>query len=121
LPAGLRQLVITLPGEAELLHATVGGRLSFDAALPRFQPRASRRLLLNHPDPGALRLELEIAFGAARERALQIDARFDLPDARQEPFRADWPEAAQPAFQGPRAVVRYRVPLSDEPAGRPGR
>jgi hypothetical protein len=120
LPAGLRQLVITLPGETELLHATVGGQLLFDAALPRFQPRASRRLLLNHPDPGALRLELEIGFGASRERALQIDVRFDLPDARLEPFRADWPEAAQPAFQGPRAVVRYRVPLSDEPAGREG-
>jgi hypothetical protein len=45
-------------------------------------------------------------------REIVIAARFDLPPERLEPFRTGWPDDAQPAFLGPRAVVYSRLPLS---------
>lgn len=119
LPAGLQLLALTLPEKAGLLYASFEGQRVYDAAVPAHRPGQARRIDLHAPPAGAARIEMELSLDAGVEPALIMDARFELPEERLAPFAADWPADARPAFLGPRAIVRYRVPLL-ETASAPG-
>ncbi len=112
IPTGVRQLVFSFPRHADLRQAMVDGQLAFAAERkPRHQQK-HQRLMINHPPPGALRIEFESAGQLTGD--LLLNARFDLPAELLEPYMADWPDDAQPAFLGPRVVQVSHIKLGGD-------
>jgi hypothetical protein len=109
IPAGVRQLVLSFPRQADLVQAKVDGQLVFAAELKSRQKRKHQRLMINHPPSGAMRIEFESNGQVTGD--LLLNARFDLPAEQLEPYMADWPDDAQPAFLGPRVLQISHIKL----------
>ncbi len=109
IPAGVKQLVFSFPQQAGLWQIMVDGQLAFAAERKSRHQRKHQRLMINHPPPGPMRIEFESTVQVSGD--LLLNARFDLPAELLEPYMADWPDDAQPAFLGPRVLQISHIKL----------
>jgi len=112
IPEGVRLLSFRLERGVEMSHAIYDGQLAFDGSRRPGKWVRESRLLINRPAPGRHRFEFEFAGPVTAE--VLLTARFDLPEERLQPYRADWPANAQPAFLGFRVLHNYRLTLGGD-------
>ncbi len=116
IPAGVRLLAFEFPRHANPSRAMVNGQLAFAAGRTSARFSHAPAVIINHPDPGPMRFEFDVAGGAVID-VLQT-ARFDLPPKVLQPYMSDWPENAQPAFLGPRVLQISHISLAAQASTR---
>jgi len=104
IPPGVQWIAFNFPRSAGFSRALVNGQLAaqFNAA-----SEDPGHIIINHPPVGRLRIEFETT--AVPGFDLLITARHELPEELIASLRDDWPEDAQPAFRGPRALQIQRL------------
>ena len=107
-PPGLQLIALSFPHSAGFSRALVNGQLA--AEIKKGSENAGR-LAINHPPAGRLRIEYETSAASGFE--VLVTTRHSLPEELAAPFQADWPDDAQPAFRGPRALLSQRLRVDD--------
>ena len=111
IPEGTRLVAVVFPAGAGLRLARVDGQLAFDSSMESKRLKRNPSLVINHPRPGKLRLDLQFTSSGPVEALLT--ARFDFPPELQTDYMQDWPSNAMPAFLGPRSLKTGLITLGD--------
>ena len=115
IPPDIELIAFRFPRSAGVSRAMVNGELALEV---KGKPVEGHQVAINHPPAGTLRIEYQSA--AVPGFDVLMTTRHALPAEVSAPFHDDWPEDAQPAFRGPRALQEQRLQVGGSAASGEG-
>ena len=109
-PPDLQALSLNFPQSSGASRVTVNGQAATVAQGVKDKAAEIPPIVVNHPPAGALHIEFESTVLTGFE--MLLTTRHALPEEVSAPYHDDWPEDAQPAYRGSRALLVQRLQVA---------